>query len=204
MDGQTQLTVRRLPVWTLAICAGAMLIFIVPWLGTQLIYDRTAVIRGELWRLMTGNLVHLSTSHLAYDLAAFMISGTIIEIRGYRYFAMLCFLTAMMIGVAILAFEPALHYYGGLSGVVTATVTYFCLHGLADKGSWRWLCAGLLAGLAIKLWSEMWIGNSLLLSVSTEAFVPVPLSHLIGAFSALLLFILMRLSACIRCTKTAV
>jgi len=34
-----------------------------------------------------------------------------------------------------------------------------------------------------------------LLAVSTEAFVPVPLSHLAGAVSAVILFALVRLSA---------
>ena len=199
MDAQAQLTPTRLPVWTLAISAGALLAFFVPGLDTLLIYDRAAIIaHGELWRLVTGNLVHLSTTHLASDLAAFLISGMIIEIRCYRYFTMLCLSAAMLIGVAIFCFAPELHYYGGLSGVVTAAVTYLCLHGITEKGTWRWLCAAVMAGLAVKFWIEIALANSLLLAVSTEAFVPVPLSHLIGAVAALLVFVLKRLSISIR------
>lgn len=190
MDAQTHLTAARFPVWTLVICAGALFVFIVPGLGTLLIYDRVAIAHGELWRLATGNLVHLSTAHLAYDLGAFMIAGTIIEIRGYRYFPLLCLSAAMLIGVAIFVFEHALHLYGGLSGIVTAAVTYLCLHGLTEKGTWRWLCAAMLAGLTAKTGIELALGKSLLLAVSTETFVPVPLSHLIGVVTAILLFAL--------------
>lgn len=202
MDAQAHLNAARFPVWTLAICACALFIFIVPGLGTLLIYDRAAIAHGELWRLVTGNLIHLSTAHLAYDLAAFLIAGTIIEIRGYRYFPMLCLSAAMLIGVAIFEFEPALKFYGGLSGVVTAAVAYLCLQGLTEKGTWRWLCAAMLAGLAAKIGIELVLGKSFLLAVSTEEFVPVPLSHLIGTVTAILLFVLMRLSASMGQTKT--
>ena len=203
MDAQAQLTASRLPVWTLAICACALLVFLVPGLATLLVYDRAAITHGELWRLVTGNLVHFSTTHLVYDLASFLIAGAIIEIRGYQYFPMLCLSAAMLIGVAVFSFAPELHFYGGISGIVTAAVTYLCLHGVSEKGTWRWLCAAMLAGLAAKFWIEIALGESLLLAVSTETFVPVPLSHLIGAITALLAFVLMRLSISIRFIKSA-
>lgn len=202
MDAKTRLTLAHMPVWTLAICAAALLVFFMPGLGVLLVYDRAAIAQGELWRLVTGNLVHLSVTHLAYDLAAFLIAGTIIEMRGYRHFALLCTSAAMLIGIAIHGLKPELNFYGGLSGVVTAAITYLCLQGMTEKGIWRWLCAAMLAGLAAKSWVELVPGKSLLAAVSTEAFVPVPLSHLTGAASAILLFLLMRLSASMEQAKT--
>ncbi len=202
MDAQAHLIAARFPYRTLAISAGALLVFILPGLGSLLIYDRAAIIHGELWRLVTGNLVHLSTSHLAYDLAAFLIVGTIIEIRGYRFFPMLCLSAATFIGIILFWVEPEMFFYAGLSGVVTAAVTYLCLQGLTEKGSWRWLCAAMLASLAFKFWVELAFGKFLLLAVSTEDFVPVPLSHLIGSVTAITLFVLMHLSASIKFTKT--
>ena len=203
MDEQAQLTASRLPAWTLAICACALIVFLVPGLATLLVFDRAAITHGELWRLVTGNLVHLSTTHLVYDLASFLIAGTIIEQRGYRNFPILCLSAAMLIGIAVFGFAPELHFYGGISGVVTAAVTYLCLHGVSEKGTWRWLCAAMLAGLAAKFWIEIALGESLLLAVSTETFVPVPLSHLIGAITALLAFVLMRLSISTKFIKSA-
>jgi len=202
VDAKAHLTAARLPVWTLAICAGAVLTFIVPELKTLLIYDRAAIAHGEIWRIVSGNLVHLSTTHLAYNLAAFLIAGTIIEIRGYRYFPTLCLSVATLIGIILFVVEPAIYFYAGLSGVVTAAVTYLCLHGLTEKGTWHWLCAAMLVGVTTKLGIELMLGKSFLLTVSTEEFVPVPLSHLIGTVTAILLFVSMRLSASPGHTKT--
>ncbi len=192
MDAQAHLTAERLPVWTLAICAGAALLYSMPTLESLLIYDRAAIAHGELWRLATGNLVHLSPTHLAYDLGAFLIAGTIIEIRGYRFFPLLCLSATMLIGIAIFRFEPAIHFFGGLSGVVTAAVTYLCLHGLFEKGVWRWLCTTMLAGLTAKIGIELMLGHSFLLATSAEEFVSVPLSHLAGGITAIILFVTMR------------
>ncbi len=193
MAAQALLSTARLPVRTLAICAVALLVHFLPWLGQLLIYDRSAIAHGELWRLLTGNLVHLSGAHLALDMAAFLIAGAIIEQRGYRHFTTLCVSAAALIGVAIYLFEPTLQFYGGLSGVVTAAVAYLCLQGMTEHGSWRWLCAAMLAGLSAKLWIELVWGKSLLLVVGSGNFVPVPLSHLTGAAVAVFLFALLHL-----------
>ncbi|MGA7595472.1 MAG: rhombosortase [Gallionella sp.] len=196
MASQALLSRTRLPVRTLAICAAALLVHFLPGQGPLLIFDRAAIAHGELWRLLTGNLVHLSDAHLALDLAAFLIAGAIIEQRGYRHLTMLCVSAAVLIGVAIYLFEPALQFYGGLSGIVTAAVVYLCLQGMTEQGSWRWLCAAMLAGLTAKLWVELVSGTSLmLLVVGSGNFVPVPLSHLTGAVVAVILFALLHLPA---------
>ena len=192
MAAKTRLTAARLPVWTLVICAVAGLVYIIPKLGSLLIYDRAAIIHGELWRLVTGNLVHLSPMHLAYDLSALLITGSIIEIRGYRFFPLLCLSAAVLIGIVIFRLEPAIHFYGGLSGIVIAAATYLCLHGLLEKGVWRWLCTAMLAALTAKIGIELIFGQSFLFATSTEKFVPVPLSHLTGSVTAIILFVSMR------------
>ena len=193
MAAQALLSTARMPVQTLAICATALLVYLVPGLMPLLIYDRAAIAHGELWRLLTGNLVHLSDAHVALDLAAFLIAGTIIEQRGYRHFTTLCVSAAALIGTAIYLFEPTLQFYGGLSGIVTAAVVYLCLQGMTEQGSWRWLCATMLAALSAKLWFELVSGKSLLLVVGGGNFVPVPLSHLTGAVVAVILFGLLHL-----------
>ena len=200
MEAEAQLTAARFPVWTLVICASAIFIFNFPELSAFLIYDRAAIAHGEIWRLITGNLVHLSFTHLAYNLVAFLIAGMIIEIRGYRFFATLCLSTAIFIGMILFVVEPAMYFYAGLSGVVTAAVTYLCLHGLTEKGTWRWLCAAMLVGITAKIGMELAFGKSFLLAVGTQEFVPMPLSHLIGTVTAILLFVFVRLVAGWTCT----
>jgi rhomboid family GlyGly-CTERM serine protease len=194
VDAAARLTSARLPVWTLVICTSAMLVFGSAAIQSLLIYDRNAIAHGELWRLVTGNFTHFSTTHLVCDLAAFLIVGTIIEVRGYRYFSTLCLSAATLIGVVLYFAEPAMHYYAGLSGVASAAVVYLCLHGLTEKGTWHWLCAAVLFGLSAKIGIELALGKSLLFDIGKQEFVPVPLSHLVGASTALLLFVLVRLS----------
>lgn len=198
MDAAARLTAARLPVWTLVICTSAVIVFGSAAIQAFLIYDRNAIAHGELWRLVTGNFSHFSTTHLVYDLVAFLIAGTIIEVRGYRYFSTLCLSAATLIGVVLFFAEPAMHYYAGLSGVATAAVAYLCLHGLTEKGTWRWLCAAMLLGLLAKIGIELALGRSLLFEIGAQEFMPVPLSHLVGAATALLLFVLVRLSELVR------
>jgi len=41
------------------------------------VYDRMAIADGELWRLMTGHLVHADGSHALWDIAALALLGAI-------------------------------------------------------------------------------------------------------------------------------
>jgi rhomboid family GlyGly-CTERM serine protease len=195
VEAAARLTAIRLPFWTLAICAGAGLVFLSPFLESVLIYDRSAIVHGELWRLVTGNLVHYSAAHLGYDLLALLVAGAMIETSGYRYYPILCFAAATFIGMVLYWSEPAMLYYAGLSGVATAAIVYLCLHGLAEKGAWRWVCAAALLGLGMKVGAEFTLNESLLVASGSSEFLPVPLSHLVGASAALFLFVLSRLRA---------
>jgi rhomboid family GlyGly-CTERM serine protease len=201
MDQSTHLTAPRLPGWTLVISAFALIIFFFPTLGNLLIYDRAAIIHGEIWRLLTGNLVHFSITHLVYNLIAWLIAGTIIEFHGYRFFPALCLSSSIFIGVTLFILEPELYFYAGLSGMVSAAVTYLCLHGIGEKGIWRWLCAATLTGLITKTVIEMRSGSSFMLLISEENFAPVPLSHLAGIIAAIFLFFLLRTTIYLRHSK---
>jgi len=203
VDAAARLTATRFPVWTLAICTSAVLVFGSAAIQAMLIYDRNAIADGELWRFITGNITHFSTTHLDYDVVAFLIVGTIIEVRGYRYFSTLCLSAATLIGIVLYFAEPTMRYYAGLSGVATAAVAYLCLHGLTEKGTWRWLCVAVLVGLSAKIAIELAFGKSWLLETGMQEFVPVPLSHFVGASAALLLFALVRLSESGRSTRHA-
>lgn len=186
MDQRPPLITPTLPVLTLVIGAFALIIFLFPELGNLLIYDRTAIIHGEIWRLLSGNLVHFSVAHLLYNLIAWLIAGTLIEFHAYRFFLLLCLSSSILIGTALFILKPELYFYAGLSGIVSAAVTYLCLQGLGEKGIWRWLCAATLAGMIAKTVIEMGSESSFVLLMSKENFVPVSLSHLAGIIAALL------------------
>jgi rhomboid family GlyGly-CTERM serine protease len=190
VDAPARLIWPRLPVTTLLLCGAAAAVLALPPLQAALIYSRAAIESGETWRLITGNLVHLSPSHFFFDVVALLVVGTLIETLRYRFFPVLCLASAALIGVTLYAVKPEILVFGGMSGVVTAGVTFLCLHGLREAGAWRWVCLATLICLVIKMSLELAFGWSLLLLTGSESqgFVPVPLSHAVGAATALLVF----------------
>lgn len=178
-----------IPVWTLLVAGAAVAVYTVPGLREALIYDRELIAHGEWWRLVTGNFVHHSSRHLGYDLLAFLIAGALIEIRRLPGFAVLCLAAGIAVGAVVYILEPGMRYYGGLSGIVTAAVVYLCLWGLTETGWWRWLCAGVLSLMTVKIGVELALNQSLLDTGGQHPFVPVPLSHAAGVASAVLLFV---------------
>lgn len=189
MDAATRLNPVRFPLWTLLVCAIAGAVYSSPPLQALLIYDRAAIGDGELWRVVTGNLVHHSASHFVYDVVPFLIAGTLMEIQQLRYSAALYLASAVLIGAALYLGKPEIIVFGGLSGVVTAAVMFLCLHGLDETGAWRWLCLAVLVCLVTKTGAEMALGSSFLFTTEPQNFVPVPESHVVGAAAALLLFL---------------
>ena len=190
MDAPARLIPPGLPLTTLLLCGAAAAVLALPPLQAALIYSRAAIEGGEAWRLITGNLVHLSPSHFFYDVVALLVVGTLIETRRYRCFSLLCLASAALIGATLYAFKPEILVFGGMSGVVTAGVVFLCLHGLREIGAWRWVCLATLICFAIKMSLELALGSSLLLltGMESQGFAPVPLSHVVGAATAFLLF----------------
>jgi rhomboid family GlyGly-CTERM serine protease len=170
---------------TLLAVLGATMVFLVPELQRWLIYDREAILTGEIWRLGTGHWVHFSASHLAYDLLALGIAGLVLETRDTSHWPWLLWLAPWVIGLGLFVLAPGMAYYGGLSGVATAAVAYLAVDGLKEKSSWRWAYGMLLLGVVVKPILEWETGTALL--VSSQSHVVMPESHLLGALCAVVM-----------------
>ena len=179
---------RQVPLVTLLIVAAGIAAYVIPGLASQMVYDRAAILSGEVWRLLTGNWVHFSVSHLLYDLLALGIAGWIIERRGYPYLGHLCALSALGIGTVLLAIRPEVQSLGGLSGVATGAIIYLALHGLKEPPPWRWICIAALVLIVGKVLLESMTGRYIIAASGSISFVPLPLSHVVGALTAALLF----------------
>jgi len=178
---------RQFPWRTGVLIAGGGLIHVLPGVAEYLIYNRPAILSGEIWRLITGHWVHYSSSHLAYNLVALATVSAIIELQESHRLFLLYTVSALMIGISLLVFRPDLYYFAGASGVATAAVAYCALSGLSTSGLWRGVCLTVLVLLVGKISLELlWPGSSLV-GVSGD-FVIVPLSHAVGAVSGLLMF----------------
>lgn len=147
----------RIAIATVALalaCAGLQASGMVPYLR----YDRLAIGSGEVWRLLTGHLVHLGGAHLAVNVAGLalvaLLVGRYLSLRAWGATLVLCGL-ATAGGLWLLS--PDVRWYVGLSGV---------LHGLLVAGAARAARAGpertfnalVLAIVGAKLAWEQFVG----------------------------------------------
>jgi rhomboid family GlyGly-CTERM serine protease len=94
-------------------------------------YERAGVLEGELWRLLTGHLVHADVPHLMWNILGLALVFALFA-GAYspgEWLAVMLASTAA-IDLGFLALEPRIAWYVGLSGV---------LHGLMAAGLVAWL-----------------------------------------------------------------
>ena len=164
----------------------AILLAFAPTRHGTLLLDRGALHDGEVWRLWSGHWVHFSASHLAWNLIVLVAAGAWLErVRPgllLRHIAV----AAPLLGLLVLAAEPRLHTYGGLSGLATAVIVLLGLHQLRTAGSARWLWAGVLALVALKTTHDVTRADTLLVKFSQPGVRPSSTAHAAGALIALL------------------
>jgi len=149
----------------------------------SLCYDRPAIQEGQLWRLLSGHFVHLGWSHLGTNLAGLTLLWLLIgKWITAKATSLTIILSAIMIGLGLLIFNPEIIRYAGLSGI---------LHGI-------WL-AGALFGMRAGYWEAYALTILLVLKLIWEQSLgPLPTSvylsggsvavdaHLYGAIAGLL------------------
>ncbi len=171
---------ERMPWWTLGLLSALLIAQCSPGTADFLVYDRAAVSGGELWRMVTGHFVHFSASHLLNNLVVLLPAVWLVETRYRRDVGPLFVGAASAIGVAIFVGEPHILQFGGASGISLAFLCYACLRGLHEGQRWRMVCMILLAVICAKFAAE-WAGWHLRDWQENESFVPVMLSHVVGA-----------------------
>ena len=109
MQRATSVPVRRVfPRTTLALVGACICAYSNAAVSGLLVYQREATLEGEIWRLVSGHLVHFSAGHLAANVFVFAVVGTLIEISDAKRYGRLCVVSAVLIGVSLLCFEPDL------------------------------------------------------------------------------------------------
>jgi len=124
-------------------------------------YEREAVLDGELWRLVTGHLVHLGWSHTVLNLAGLALVWALFAsaLRGmYGLWVLIASIAAIDAGFLIN--EPQLDWYVGFSGV---------LHGL--------FAAGVIASIRAREPEAWLLGALFVVKLGWEQLIgPVPLT----------------------------
>jgi rhomboid family GlyGly-CTERM serine protease len=122
-----------------AICAAIQL----AGAGTQhaLRYERNALLDGQVWRALTGHLVHLSWRHLAFNMGLGTIAVALFG-KDLRWQAAL--ICALGVTAGLFLGSIRVTWYAGLSGVMYGLLVY---GGLCASRRQRWwlVAVGLVA-----------------------------------------------------------
>ena len=122
-------------------------------------FEREAIADLELWRVVTGHLVHLGLSHFLLNVAGLLLVWILAGREfPFRDWLVVGIASVAAIDIGLWLLSPALQWYVGLSGV---------LHGL--------LAAGVVAGLGARRPDAMVLGAVLLIKLAYEQFAgPLP------------------------------
>lgn len=173
-DARYGLTLAAALVFLLALCtadgSGLML----------LRYDREPLAHGQLWRLLSAHVVHLTPVHALLDGAGLALLWMLFA-REFtpRRWAGILLASCAAIDAGLWFLRPAVEWYAGASGV---------LHGALAAGAVAWyrrgesLGAALVLLLIVKLVYEQHSSASLFM----QQLPLVPDAHLFGALGGLL------------------
>ena len=167
-------------------------------LDDALRFERSAIANGAWWLLLTGNFVHLGSSHLWMNLAGLVLVVALV----WQHFSLLEWLSliifcSLTVGVSLWFFNPDVQGYVGFSGTLHGLILAGCL---ADLRSYPKSAAVLLVLIIGKLTWEQ-IGGALPGSESVAGGSVLVDAHLYGAIggavlgAALLLRARFRMSA---------
>lgn len=145
--------------------------------------EATKISAGEIWRLLTANLVHFGWVHTLMNAAALLLCAQAF-FTGYplKKFSLLLLWCCAGVGVGIYLFNPEYSPYAGLSGVI---------HGLIVAGLLQprvypmWIRVLALGLVAAKLAQE---NSANYEATDLQALLPVAVaveSHLYGALAGL-------------------
>ena len=187
--------VRRIPCVSLLLTVAAVIIHFSYSLRVQLLYDRSALAHHELWRLITCHWVHLSSDHLFWSAATFLVLGSLCEIMNPKKYYATVGISAIAIPIIIWWGMPDLMVYAGLSGLDCALysllMVLFIRREIRSR-SWIWvtLFSLLLGGLVAKIIYETTTGMTIFVANTHTNMTPVPLAHLVGGCIGFLVGIL--------------
>jgi len=146
-------------------------------------YQRESVLNGQLWRMFTAPLVHLTWSHALMNLAGlFIIWGLFAQTLSNRAWLILTFCCTLVISAGLLLLQPEVYWYVGLSGLLHS---YFSAGAIADRHMHRFTSILMLILLAGKLSWEQTLGP-LPGSAETAGGKVITEAHLYGAISGLI------------------
>lgn len=142
--------------WFALLVGASCVIFQAVDLVQELRFDRIAILNGEWWRLLSGNLVHLGWSHLLLNLSGLAVIcylvGHALSARQWLIVFIACLLG---VGTGLLLIDLQLTWYVGLSGVLYGLLI---AGAIADFTANRWISGVLIVYTVGKIGHEQFYG----------------------------------------------
>ena len=141
-------------------------------------FDRSGILDGDAWRLLSGHVVHLGASHWALNVVGLGLVWYLVgEAFDVRRWLIICLLAITAIDAGLWWLNPGLQWYVGLSGLLHGMLAA----GIAGVWGRRRSEAILLAAVvAVKLGYEQIAGPLPGSELASGAAVVVD-AHLYGA-----------------------
>lgn len=153
-----------------------------------LLFKHNEIMAGDLWRLLTGHVVHLGLAHTLLNLAGLILVLNLVGDQ--QRTASWCFafiFIAFGISVLLLTLQPEVLYYGGLSGVLHGLLVFGLVPLCRQHGLIGWGGLSIIAG---KLCYEQLVQDSTLQTAKLIGAPVVSIAHLYGALLGLILALL--------------
>jgi rhomboid family GlyGly-CTERM serine protease len=146
-------------------------------------FDRAAIGGGEIWRLVSGHLVHLGWSHFGLNIAGLILVWLLVG-RQFTAGVWCVVLGAAVAGIdaGLWFLDPGLGWYVGLSGVLHGMLMAGIVGGIRS-GSGEAAILGVL--ILVKLFWEQFFGP-LPGSENIAGAIVVVNAHLYGAIAGIL------------------
>ena len=156
----------------------------------QSVYHHALIEQGQLWRLITGHLLHTNVNHYLLNIAGVTLLWTL---HGHFYttasYCKLFIFSGLFCSIGLFDFSPETTQYVGLSGVLHGIFVWGACKDILAKDKTGYL---LLLGVCIKLAHEQIFGASTDIAQLISAPVAVD-AHLWGAISGIAYLIVTQL-----------
>jgi hypothetical protein len=146
------------------------------------VLDRDALASAEVWRLWAGHLAHFSVSHLLVDALVFVLLVGALRRAGEDGFARVLLIGGAALSTSLMACDPSLARYGGLSGLNALLMGWLVLRWFQMGGRQRVFALALLAVGAGKFSLASLGLGAMNVEFDSVAVVPSHLSHWLGLF----------------------
>lgn len=146
-------------------------------------FDRSGVLNGELWRLISGHFVHLGWSHLVLNVFGLILIWLLFnKTASDRRWLSVLLVSAMGISLLLLWLNPNLQWYVGLSGVLHALFVFGSLNEISMGRKSSWILLAVVSGKLV--WEQ--ISGPLPGSEQSAGGNVIVDAHLYGAILGLL------------------